>query len=233
MWPGEIEPNLLLIDKPVGITSFDVIRELRRRTGIRKFGHAGTLDPAASGLLLLGVEAGTKRLSQLLKLDKVYEATILLGQSRTTGDQDGEVVEQAEEVNVTEDSLRAALLDLQGTHQLPVSIYSALKRDGVPLYRLTRQAIAGGTPLPEPPVRVMTVHQVTYQGCELYIETGNQLLLVRATFAVASGVYIRSLAEAFGRRLGYPACLYALRRTQVGTYHIADAARLEDFRSVT
>ena len=93
-------PELLLVDKPKGITSFDVIRQLRRQTGIKKFGHAGTLDPLASGLMLVGVEKGTKLLSGLIKLDKEYVAEIRLGESRTTGDLEGDIVEQVDLVPI-------------------------------------------------------------------------------------------------------------------------------------
>lgn len=85
-------PEILLIDKPAGITSFDVIRQLRKKTGIKKFGHAGTLDPMATGLMIIGVEGGTKKLTEFIKLDKEYEAEIRIGEQRTTGDLDGEIL---------------------------------------------------------------------------------------------------------------------------------------------
>jgi tRNA pseudouridine55 synthase len=113
-------PAILLIDKPTGMTSFDVIRELRKRTGVKKFGHAGTLDPAASGLMIIGVGPGTKQLTDYIKLDKEYLAEVLIGESRTTGDREGEVLEQVDVVDVTEAAIKTAVDQLVGTIRLPV-----------------------------------------------------------------------------------------------------------------
>ena len=221
-------PELLLIDKPAGMTSFDVIRQLRKQTGIRKFGHGGTLDPRATGLMLIGVERGTKRLAELIKLDKEYVAEIRLGEQRTTGDLDGEVVEQkAVAANFSSEKLAATLAALCGTHELPVSAYSAIKKDGVPFYKRARAAAQRGETISDVPVRAMTVYEAELLGTEPIMVDDMPMQVVRVRFKVASGVYIRSLAEEFGRRLGYPATLQALRRTQIGEYRIEDAEQLE------
>lgn len=223
-------PELLLIDKPEGITSFDVIRQLRRATGIRKFGHGGTLDPAASGLMLIGVERGTKRLAELIKLDKTYEATILLGESRTTGDREGEVIaQQAVTEAVSPETVARVLQGMVGELTLPVSAYSAIKRDGVPMYERARKAAKTGEVVTDVPVRTMRVDAAELLGIEEIIVAELPMLLVSVRFAVGSGVYIRSLAEEFGRRLAYPASLRALRRTVVGEYRIEDAVPLGHF----
>lgn len=218
-------PEIIFIDKPAGITSFDVIRELRRRTGIRKFGHAGTLDPMATGLMILGVEGGTKQLQDYIKLDKVYEAEILIGQSYTTGDVTGELLESVAVVDVSEHVLRQALADLQGVHRLPVSAYSAIKKDGKKMYERARAAAKIGDVIKDVPYRDMEVFSTTWHG----VRWQDGLAYVHATFHVASGVYIRSLAEELGRRVGYPAALAALRRTKIGPYSIATAQKLHDF----
>ncbi len=224
-------PPLLLIDKPIGMTSFDVIRVLRKKTGIKKFGHAGTLDPLASGLMLIGVESGTKALASLVKLDKVYEATIRVGEERTTGDLEGAVVrEESVDSTFTDTELNAALAELVGTAEYPVSAYSAIKKDGVPMYKRARQAEKKGEVVTEVPVRSMTVYQAELLSHEVVVIDGQSRLQVRVRFYVASGTYIRSLAEAFGRVLSYPATLAALRRTEVGEYKVSDAFELTDIK---
>ncbi len=115
-------PQILLIDKPKGKSSFSVVRELRRRTGVRKFGYAGTLDPLASGLLLIGVGKGTKRLTALVGLDKEYIADILIGEQRTTGDLEGRVISERQYVgDCSRERLRETLTGMLGVHMLPVS----------------------------------------------------------------------------------------------------------------
>lgn len=223
-------PELLLVDKPKGITSFDVIRQLRRQTGIKKFGHAGTLDPLASGLMLLGVEKGTKLLAELIKLDKEYIAEIRLGESRATGDLEGEIIDSIEiddtAAHTLENSIAAVVKILLGEHVLPVSAYSAIKVDGVPMYKRARKAEITGETVIDVPMRTMTVFETELLGVE---RQGNRFA-VAVRFRVASGTYIRSLAEELGRRLGYPACLADLRRTQVGDYRIEDALKLKDIK---
>src|SRR3989344_5044979 len=195
-------PELLLIDKPKGISSFTVIRQLRRKAGVRKMGHAGTLDPLASGLMLIGVEKGTKKLTGLVGLDKEYVASILLGEQRSTGDMEGE---------------------------LPVSAYSAIKKDGVPMYKRARKAAEKGEVVEDVPRRVMKVYETELLEIkEIETENGPRLEM-KVRFKVGSGTYIRSLAEEVGRRLQYPAVMSDLRRTKVGEYRIEDAKRLEEF----
>ena len=220
-------PELLLVDKPKGITSFDVIRQLRRQTGIKKFGHAGTLDPLATGLMLLGVEKGTKKLAELIKLDKEYIAEVRLGESRTTGDLEGDVLEEiaVEETEpVLHEKIAIASKQMVGELTLPVSAYSAIKVDGVPMYKRARKAELTGDTVIDIPMRTMRVHEVELLG----VEVGGGRAVATVRFVVGSGTYIRSLAEDLGRRLYYPACLQNLRRTQVGEYRIEDAQELKD-----
>jgi len=208
--------GILLIDKPVGISSFDVIRRLRRARGNPKLklGHAGTLDPLASGLMVVAEGPATKLLSQFLKLPKVYEAEVCIGEASTTGDAGGEVVARVQVVGCREEDMRNALTSMVGILELPVPAYSAIKQSGVPLYKKARR---GETV--ETPVRPMEVRAVDF------ISMGERegVILVRARFDVGSGTYVRSLAEELGRRLGYPARLENLRRTQVGEWRVEDA----------
>lgn len=182
-------------------------------------GHAGTLDPRASGLMLIGVGAGTKRLATLIKLDKDYDAEIILGESRTTGDLDGTIVREVVATGIAESAVRAAVASLEGVHELPVPIYSAIKQGGRRLYARARQG-----EVVEPPVRTMQVHQAHF----IRMEERGDRTHVFVSFSVGSGTYIRSLAEELGRRLGYPATLGGLRRTRVGEFRVEDASVLPD-----
>jgi len=208
---------ILLIDKPIGITSFDVIRKLRRELGIRKMGHAGTLDPLASGLLIVATEEDTKKLEQFLKLPKTYEVAVRLGEKRSTGDLDGEVVESSEVGEVTEEQIQEVLSNFAKVHTLQAPLYSAIKVEGKPLYWYARNNVEV-----EVPIREMEVTGVKL----LNIEKDEEFTTVNLELAVTSGAYIRTLAEEFGRILGYPATTAALRRTIIGEYSVEDAKKI-------
>ena len=216
-------PELLLIDKPTGMTSFDVIRVLRRQRGVKKMGHAGTLDPRASGLMLIGVGEGTKQLAELSKLDKEYEAEVRIGERRTTGDLEGAIVEERVVHELAAEAVTTALTEMLGELTLPVSAYSAIKQDGVPLYKKARAAARRGDVVADVPLRTMRVDAAELLGVTL----DGERAVATVRFSVGSGTYIRSLGEELGRRLGYPATLQALRRTRVGEYHVADALPLD------
>lgn len=221
----DLPENVILIDKPAGITSFDVIRRLRKQTGIKKWGHAGTLDPAATGLMILAHNKGTKQLESLIKLDKEYEAEVLLGVRTTTGDLDGEVVDRKKVAEISQSEISATVDSLVGTLTLPVSAYSAIKKDGVPMYKRARQAAKEGKEVMDVPVREMCVYEAELLASEY--PAGDGCAVARIRFHVASGTYIRSLAEEFGKRLGYPATLKNLRRTKIGECTITQAHPLE------
>ena len=222
-------PELILIDKPKGITSFDVIRRLRRLLNIKKMGHAGTLDPLATGLMIIGVGPGTKRLAGLIKLDKEYSAEVLIGEQRTTGDMEGEVVDEKvveEAAEILQSKISAALTDLVGEIELPVSAYSAIKVDGVPMYKRARKAEKTGETVTDVPMRTMRVFET-----ELFkVEKVGDRAVATISFKVGSGTYIRSLAEEIGRQIEYPATLQNLRRIKVGEFDIEMAQQIENFK---
>ena len=154
--------NILLVDKPKNITSFDVIRRLRVKLGIRKMGHAGTLDPLASGLMIIGVNDGTKKMTDFLKLPKTYVADILLGKKSETGDMEGKIVEEKSTEGITDDMIREVVANFAGKHNLAVPMYSAIKVGGRPLYSIARKVEAGKTLTEKetnavPPVKEMEV----------------------------------------------------------------------------
>lgn len=225
-------PELLLVDKPKGITSFDVIRRLRRQYSdahngekAPKYGHAGTLDPLATGLMLIGVGQGTKKLGELTKLDKEYVAEVRIGETRSTGDMEGEIVDELEvtiDAVTLEHKISTVLKSFTGTHRLPVSAYSAIKVGGVPMYKRARKAELTGDTIINIPMRDMTIYEVEL--LDVAVGEGRGVATIR--FHVASGTYIRSLAEELGSRIGYPATLQNLRRTQIGDYRIEDAEKL-------
>lgn len=210
----QIPENILLIDKPVGITSFDVVQKIRRKLNIKKVGHAGTLDPLASGLLVLGVGPGTKLLKQYVGESKVYEAEICIGENTTTGDREGEIISTKKVGDINETILTETLNTLVGIHRLPVSAYSAVKQGGEALYKKARRGEKVTIP-----IRDMEILEATY----ISKRKNRDKLYIQALFSVGSGTYIRSLAEEYGKRLGYPARLENLRRTQVGDFHIRHA----------
>jgi tRNA pseudouridine55 synthase len=227
--------EILLIDKPKGITSFDVIRRVRKQINIKKIGHAGTLDPLATGLMILGVGSGTKKLTELIKLDKDYTAEILIGESRTTSDMEGEIVESVKKIELDPAQILVAVSSLVGTVTLPVSAYSAIKIDGVPMYKSARAAEKVGGVVTDVPMRDMVVQAATVANIEVVFSDSTMTtinrILVTVHFSVGSGTYIRSLAEELGRRLGYPATLANLRRTRVGEFRIEDAQLIEDLQA--
>lgn len=218
------DSELLLIDKPLGITSFDVIRRLRRILNIKKMGHAGTLDPLATGLMIIGVGAGTKKLTGLVKLDKEYIAEVRIGESRSTGDLEGEVLEVKIVKGLTREMVEIVLATMVGTLTLPVSAYSAIKIDGLEMYKRARRAEKSGEVVTEVPIREMRVDAAEL--LQFKIDGGQAVATVR--FFVGSGTYIRSLAEELGRLLEYPATLQALRRTKVGEFSIEDALTFDE-----
>ena len=220
----ELPPDILLIDKPKGITSFDVIRRLRRELGIKKMGHAGTLDPLATGLMIIGIEKGTKKLNEYLKLPKEYIAEIRLGERRSTGDLEGAILESKVVENIDESFIQEVITGMVGTQSLPVSAYSAIKKDGVPMYKRARKAEKSGKVIEDVPLRDMEVTEVEL----LKIEYVDSFCVLTVRFYVGSGTYIRSLAEEVGRRLGYPATLQNLRRTKIGEFRIEDARMLKE-----
>lgn len=200
-------PDILLIDKPTGISSFDVIRRLRREykekgLPVPKMGHGGTLDPLASGLMIIGVGAGTKKLNDYLKLRKEYIAEVLIGERRTTGDMEGDIVEEksVEEI-FSEDKISSTLRGMLGHLPLPVSAYSAIKKDGVPMYKRARKAAKAGKEIEELPIRVMEVIETELLAIKNLSINRKKRAILTVRFYVGSGTYIRSLGEELGKRL--------------------------------
>jgi len=210
--------GLVIVDKPGGLTSHDVVARIRRLAGTRRVGHAGTLDPMATGVLVVGVEKATRLLGYLTLTEKQYDATIRLGLSSSTDDAEGELTKTASAKDVSPETLAKAVAELTGEIQQVPPAVSAIKVDGQRAYKLTR---AGAAPELKP--RPVTVYEFAVTG----IRPAGDLLDVDATVRCSSGTYIRALARDLGRKLGTGGHLTALRRTWVGGYGL-DAARTLD-----
>ena len=216
-----MQDGIILIDKPAGMTSFGVVARVRRLLSQRaggkvKVGHTGTLDPFATGLMILLVGKSTKRSNEFLKLDKVYEAEIVLGATSTTGDPEGEITETANRTDeITKTELEAALVQFTGEIQQVPPAFSAIKINGQRAYKLARK----GEEV------IMPARTVAVYGLEL-IEYSYPVVRIRTH--VSSGTYIRTLAEDIGQTLGVGAYCRELRRTKVGDYAIEQAASLND-----
>lgn len=208
----------LLLDKPVGLSSNGALQKAKRLFGAAKAGHAGTLDPLASGLLLVLFGEATKFAGPLLEADKEYLATVKLGERTTTGDAEGAVVE-TKAVNVTEAGLAAVVQRFQGEIEQVPPMHSALKHKGTPLYRLARR----GQEVERAPRRVTIseLQATKLQGAALMLRV-----------VCSKGTYIRVLAEDIGEALGCGAHLSALRRTASGGFRIEQALTLEALESV-
>jgi tRNA pseudouridine55 synthase len=210
--------GLVIVDKPGGLTSHDVVARIRRLAGTRRVGHAGTLDPMATGVLVIGVEKATRLLGYLTTTQKRYDATIRLGQSTSTDDAEGEITGGAPATDVSEAALAQAVKDLTGEiSQVPPAV-SAIKVDGQRAYKLTRAGAA-----PELKARPVTVYEFTVTA----VRQAGDLTDVDVTVRCSSGTYIRALARDLGDRLGTGGHLTALRRTRVGGYGLDTAKTLD------
>lgn len=205
--------GLILINKPSGITSHDVVNVARHAFGIRRIGHAGTLDPMATGLLILGIGKSTKKLGGITGSPKTYDAEITLGSNSTTDDKEGEI-EKIGDTQPTIEQIQEALNKFTGEIMQTPPIFSAIKVNGQRAYKIARR---GETIKMEP--RKITIHKielVSYKHPILEIKTD-----------VSSGTYIRSLARDIGKELGTGAYLSELKRTSIGEYKLEDAIELE------
>jgi len=212
--------GLVIVDKPGGMTSHDVVARIRRLAGTRRVGHAGTLDPMATGVLVIGVEKATRLLGYLTLTEKQYDATIRLGQSTSTDDAEGEITFAASAKDVSAETLATAVTSLTGEiAQVPPAV-SAIKVDGQRAYRLTR---AGSAPELKP--RPVTVYEFTVTAIRPAAD--GDLLDVDATVRCSSGTYIRALARDLGTQFGTGGHLTRLRRTRVGGYGLEAAKTLE------
>jgi tRNA pseudouridine55 synthase len=217
-----VNSGILLVDKPQGITSHDVVSRVRRAAGTRKVGHAGTLDPLATGLLVLGLNSSTRLLTFLVGLDKGYDATIRLGVSTTSDDSDGEVVATTSAAAVTDEAIDAGVGRLTGPiSQVPTTV-SAIKVDGRRAYDLARAGVEV-----ELTARAVTISEFTVLARRDAVVDGVAVRDLDVRVSCSSGTYVRALARDLGAGLGVGGHLTALRRTRVGPFDVTRASVLE------
>ncbi len=228
---GNPTSGIALVDKPTGWTSHDVVGKSRRLFNTRKVGHAGTLDPMATGLLILGVNSSTRLLTFFVGLDKEYEATIRLGASTTTDDAEGELLGYApatQIARITDDDIRTALVNLTGDIlQVPSSV-SAIKVNGERAYARVRAGEQVN----------LAARPVTISECELrdvrhVFADGHPVIDLDVRVSCSSGTYIRAIARDVGFALGTGGHLTALRRTRVGPFDVTEASHMPSSREET
>lgn len=216
-------PGLLLVDKPSGLTSHDVVSKVRKLLGTRKVGHAGTLDPMATGLLVLGVEAGTKLLTFVVGKDKTYLATIRLGSATVTDDKEGEVIFKSTGNDLSQVSLqliKESVSRLTGVIQQRPSSVSAIKVDGERAYARVRAGEEFELPSREVTVsRFEVVGEIRFEGDHIDLDV---------EVDCSSGTYIRALARDLGSSLGVGGHLVELRRTRIGNFQVESVSNLSD-----
>lgn len=212
--PGKLS-GILVVDKPEGVTSHDVVSKARKSLGLKKIGHAGTLDPFATGVLILLVGEGTKLSNYLMEGRKTYLASIKLGEKRDTADLSGELIETAPFDNISLADVESALAKFEGEITQVPPMYSAIKKNGVPLYKLARKGI-----------------EVERQERSIFIESikllGFNLPNLEIEVTCSKGTYIRTLAEDIASSLGSCAHLVKLRRTKSGALSLQDAISFEE-----
>ena len=204
----------LLIDKPSGPTSHDVVDAIRRQFGIKKVGHCGTLDPNATGLLIIVLGRGTKLSEKLMGDDKVYEGTIKFGESTDSYDADGELTASMPVPPLTLDQLNEAAAAFIGDQMQKPPMVSAVKKGGVPLYKLARKGL-------EVEREARLVHVYNFRFTEYHEPVGQFRL------ACTKGTYVRSIAHELGQKIGCGAHLATLRRSASGKFDVADASPLD------
>lgn len=218
----EFDPidGAILIDKPAGITSHDVVDHIRRRFQIKKVGHSGTLDPNATGLLVILLGRGTRLSERLMSTDKVYAGTIKFGESTNTYDADGELTASLPVPPLTLEELNAEAAKFVGDLMQAPPMVSAAKVGGVPLYKLARKGIEV-----ERKPRLVHIYSFRFTGYELPIGTFQ--------ISCTKGTYVRSIAHDLGQKIGCGAHLATLRRIEAGRFSVTDALPLDQALALT
>ena len=212
---GHPVDGLLLVDKPGGMTSHDVVYRIRRHFGFKKVGHGGTLDPMATGLLIILMGRGTKLSNWVMGSDKTYEGTMHFGVATDSQDLDGKILSEQDTGAVTEERVREEMRIRTGDLLQTPPMVSAVKKDGIPLYKLARK---GKTVEREPRlIHVYAFEMLSYA-----------LPDARFRLTCTKGTYVRTLCHEIGQEIGCGAHLSVLRRTRSGPYSVNDAMRLED-----
>jgi len=212
--------GVLLIDKPQGLTSHDVVDRIRRKLKMKRIGHAGTLDPGATGLLVILVGKATKLSQYLMSLSKVYEGTVVLGAETDSQDSDGEVVVEQPVPDLTEEEILEFMKQFEGDQYQTPPMYSAKKVNGVPLYKMARK----GKEVEREPrfIRISSFQMDKWESPRIDF-----------TIACSKGTYVRTVAHDLGKTIGCGAHLTDLRRTEIERFQIEDSIPLDEFEEMT
>lgn len=209
--PTDSELNgILLVDKPSGITSHDVVYRVRKTLGIKRVGHAGTLDPLATGLLIILVGRATRISQFLIGLDKCYEGTMKFGEITDSHDSDGKIMEIREVKDLSINYLRAFAVNFEGEHEQIPPMFSAKKLNGKPLYKLARKGYVVERVPTAISIKKFTIDNLCDAEADFFVHC-------------SKGTYVRTLVHDYGQKLGCGAHLKALRRTEIGDFKINDA----------
>ena len=211
--------EVILIDKDAGLTSFKIVHKIRKAVGVKKVGHAGTLDPAATGLLIVCSGKKTKEISHYQGLTKTYSGIIALGKRTSSMDGESEVIEEKDFTGITEEQILEAANSFIGTIQQIPPMFSALKHKGKPLYEYARK----GVEIERQP-REVTIYR--------FAVTSVELPDVRFEVDCSKGTYIRVLADDLGNKLGCGAYLKYLRREKIGEFDVKDGYRISEFENL-
>jgi tRNA pseudouridine55 synthase len=217
--PDQFE-GILLIDKPKGITSHDIVDRVRHKLHMKRIGHAGTLDPMATGLVIILVGKATKASQFLMGLDKVYEGTIKLGQTTNTHDAEGEVTKDRPVPELTEEKVLEFMKSFEGDQYQTPPMFSAKKKDGVPLYKLARKG-------KEVEREARIIHISSFELDEWHAPD-----TIDFTIACTKGTYVRTIANDLGEKIGCGAHLTALNRTDIEKFRIEDSVPLDEFENM-
>ncbi len=210
--------GVLLVDKPKTWTSFDVVNFIRARFNIPKVGHCGTLDPAATGLLVIVIGKFTKLSDKFSGQDKIYEATLLLGTETDSQDMDGTVTAQSDYSNVTAEQIKKVIAGFVGVQQQIPPMVSAVKKDGKKLYELARKGIEIERDAKTITIKSIRIHRI-------------ELPFVDITVECTKGTYIRTLCADIGKKLGCGSTLFALNRLKSGEFELKDAVTLDTIKT--
>jgi len=216
--PPFLTDAVLLVDKPKEWTSFDVVNMVRSRFNIPKVGHCGTLDPAASGLLVLMLGKFTKLSQKFSGEDKIYQSNVLLGTETDSQDMDGKIISESDYSQITEEQVREVIASFLGVQEQIPPMFSAKKQGGKRLYKLARQGIEVEREAKEINIESIEIEEIN-------------LPHIKFTVKCSKGTYIRTLASDIGKKLGCGAVLFDLRRTLSGKFDLADAITIETLKS--
>ncbi|HBR15363.1 MAG TPA: tRNA pseudouridine(55) synthase TruB [Candidatus Omnitrophica bacterium] len=207
--------GIVIVNKRSGMTSHDVVQEVRKKLGMRRVGHAGTLDPLATGVLIILLGKSTKLFDQFVKFDKAYRATLILGVTTTSADVQGEVLQKQSYEHITRKQIEEAFKNFVGEIDQVPPMVSAVKVGGVKLYQLARKGIEIERQPRKIRIDCLKLEDVSLPHVKFYLEC-------------SKGTYVRQLADDVGKMLGCGACISQIERTRVGNFCIEDAVRVEE-----